>query len=162
MTERIWGSITRVQNEGRFIIICVWSGYHEVHLVIQNIFKSTLANEFYSNLPAVFGHLLCLQNLIAQMRSTGPSFWRSLDIFSLTTLTLIQLICFMQHSDEIKQNYLPSSPSRSFVCFWCTFIVDPSCCCIAARPQNIGGNTAFKAQWIIWPSLAFVSTARTS
>ncbi|KAH9270731.1 hypothetical protein BASA83_007091 [Batrachochytrium salamandrivorans] len=90
-------------------LIRVWCGLHQLDLVMQQVFKSALDDDFYSTLTAVIGHLRRQQNLVATMRSTCPKVadtrWVSMD--SVSTWLTTNIIALLEHFNTKKPHCTP-------------------------------------------------------
>ncbi|KAH6583989.1 hypothetical protein BASA61_007792 [Batrachochytrium salamandrivorans] len=106
---RIHGFVTQVGEVTSTKLIRVWCGLHQLDLVMQQVFKSALDDDFYSTLTAVIGHLRRQQNLVATMRSMCPKVadtrWVSMD--SVSTWLTTNIIALLEHFDTKKPHCTP-------------------------------------------------------
>jgi hypothetical protein len=109
MTGRVQGLVTRVDAVTSTRLIRVWCGLHQLDLVMQQVFKRALDDEFYSNLTAVIGHLRRQQNLVTTMQSTCPKVadtrWMSMD--KVATWLTSNSIALLEHFETKKPHCTP-------------------------------------------------------
>ena len=90
---------------------------HQLDLVMQSVFKSSLEGKLYSNLNNLIVHLRRQANFISEMRSMFPKvcdvLWISM--FSLTNWSVENRSRFQQHSGQKKPGCAPSK-------IWCIFL----------------------------------------
>lgn len=83
MTGGIQGDLTRLSVEALLELYRIWSGLHQLDLLMQRVHWESLDEDLYSTLTGLIEHLRCQQNLVAQMRSTCPKVgdprWVSMD-----------------------------------------------------------------------------------
>ena len=74
MTGCIQGTVTRLGQEAHGNIFRIWCGAHQLDLVVKKAFNKLCDERFLGILTGVTGHLRRQQNLIADMKSSCPTF----------------------------------------------------------------------------------------
>jgi hypothetical protein len=109
MTGRIKGTCTRLSNECHSGIFRIWCGAHQLDLVMKRSFNKLCNKKFLDTLTSVTGHLRCQQNLIAEMKSTCPTFvttqWLSMG--KLLKWLIDKQVRLIQHFDQKKPACTP-------------------------------------------------------
>ena len=105
MTGCIKGTCTRLSNECHSCIFRIWCGAHQLDLVMKRAFNKLCNETFLDTLTSVTGHLHHQQNLIADMKSTCPTFvtttwWLSMG--KLLKWLIDKRVRLMRHFTEKK------------------------------------------------------------
>jgi hypothetical protein len=83
MTGCLSGTCTRLDRECYSSLYCIWCGAHQLDLVMKKALVKLNDGTFVATLTGVTGHLRRQQNLIATMKSAGPTYavtrWISMD-----------------------------------------------------------------------------------
>jgi hypothetical protein len=110
MTGCIKGTCTRLSNECHSRIFRIWCGAHQLDLVMKRAFNKLCNEKFLDTLTSVTGHLRRQQNLIADMKSTCPTFvtTRWLSMGKLLKWLIDKRVRLMQHFNEKKPACTPS------------------------------------------------------
>jgi hypothetical protein len=104
MTGCIKGTCTRLSNECHSRIFRIWCGAHQLDLVMKMSFNKLCNKKFLDTQTSVKGHLRCQQNLIAEMKSTCPTFvtTRWLSLGKLLKWLIDKRVRLIQHFDQKK------------------------------------------------------------
>jgi hypothetical protein len=110
MTGCIKGTCTRLSNECHSRIFRIWCGAHQLDLVMKRAFNKLCNEKFLDTLTSVTGHLRRQQNLIADMKSTCPTFvtTRWLSMGKLLKWLIDKRVRLMRHFTEKKPACTPS------------------------------------------------------
>ena len=111
MTGCIKGTVTRLSNECHSPIFRIWCGAHQLDLVMKRAFNRLCDDKkFLDTLTSVTGHLRRQQNLIADMKTTCPTFvttrWMSMG--KLLKWLIDKRVRLIQHFNEKKPACTPS------------------------------------------------------
>ena len=110
MTGCIKGMVTRLSNECHSPIFRIWCGAHQLDLVMKRAFNRLCDDKFLDTLTSVTGHLRRQQNLIADMKTTCPTFvttrWMSMG--KLLKWLIDKRVRLIQHFNEKKPACTPS------------------------------------------------------
>jgi hypothetical protein len=110
MSGCIKGTSTRLSNECHSRIFRIWCGAHQLDLVMKRAFNKLCNEKFLDTLTSVMGHLRRRQNLIADMKSTCPTFvttrWMSMG--KLLKWLIDKRVRLMRHFTEKKPACTPS------------------------------------------------------
>ena len=110
MTGCIKGTCTRLSKKCHSRIFRIWCGAHQLDLVMKRAFNKLCNEKFLDTLTSVTGHLRCQQNLIADMKSTCPTFvtTRWLSMGKLLKWLIDKRVRLMRHFTEKKPACTPS------------------------------------------------------